>query len=481
MSELWRLSAAELLDGYARRAFSPTEVTAAILARIEALDGHLHSFLLVDREGAMRSARRAEATWLQPGEKPLLCGVPVNVKDTIDLAGFPSTYGSLAFRDNFQPDAEIVRRVRAAGSVILGKTNTPEFALRGVTENRLGPPTANPWDLERTAGGSTGGGAAAVAAGLGPLCIGTDSAGSVRLPAAYHGIFAIKPSFQRIPAVQPWRASPARSHNGPITRTVRDSALMMQALAGPHPADPDSARHAPVDYLDFARGSVRGLRVAVSRDFGRGTALDDDRARMLDEAIGLLTSLGCRLVDADPPVPAGSDLLEPGMWAYAGDHYAAAEALIPDFLAKHRDDLTDYARPIYDAGPHVPAWKYRGILRRDRAYAESVRQWFLDYDLLLTPSCPVAPRFDDPTAADNPLRFGFMAPFNHAYNPAATVPIGLDAAGLPLSVQIVGRLGDDVGVLRAAALMEAANPWAGRWPHAIEARAARRSEPLHTS
>jgi aspartyl-tRNA(Asn)/glutamyl-tRNA(Gln) amidotransferase subunit A len=469
VTELWRLSAAELLDGYARRAFSPVEVTSSVLERIAQKDGQVHSFVLVDRDGALAAARRAEAAWREPGEKPSLCGVPVNVKDTIEMAGFPTTYGSLAFKDNVQPDAEIVRRLRVAGAVIVGKTNTPEFALSGVTKNRLGPPTANPWDLRRTAGGSTGGGAAAVASGFGPLCIGTDSAGSVRLPAAYNGIFALKPSFQRIPAVQAWRASPARSHNGPIARTVRDAALLMNALAGPHPSDPDSARHAPVDYLAFASGDVRGARVAVSADFGRRIVLDADQTRILAQARSMLTELGCTLIDADPPLMAGSDELEPGVWAYSGDHYAAAEALIPNFWEQHADDLTDYARPIYDAGRRALAWKYRGIVRRDRAYGEAVRQWFEDYDFLLSPSNPEAPLLDDPNAADNKRLFGFQAPFNHAYNPAAAVPAGLSSAGLPLSVQIVGRLGDDVGTLRLAGLMEALNPWAQRRPQALDA------------
>jgi aspartyl-tRNA(Asn)/glutamyl-tRNA(Gln) amidotransferase subunit A len=461
----WRLSAAELLDGYARRAFTPVEVTSALLDRIAEKDGPLRAYLVVDRDGAMAAARKAEAAWLQPGEKPLLCGVPVNVKDTIEMAGFPTTYGSLAFKDNMQPDAEIVKRLRAAGAVILGKTNTPEFALAPHNRNRLGAPAANPWNLACTPGGSTGGGAAAVAAGLGPLCIGTDSGGSVRLPAAYTGIFALKPSFQRIAAVQHWRASPARSHNGPITRTVRDAALLMAALAGPHPSDPDSARYPEVDYLAFARGHVRGARVAISRDFGRGIPLDAEQTAVFDEACALLRELGCTLVEADPPVPPGPDELEPGVWAYSGDHYAAAEALIPNFWEKHGDDLTDYCRPVYDAGRRALAWHYRRILRRDRAYGEAVRQWFLDYDFLLSPCAPAAPRNDEKIVRDDARgQMKFLAPFNHAYNPAAAVPMGLNADGLPLAVQVVGRLGDDVGTLRLAGLMEAAHPWAGRWP-----------------
>lgn len=464
MSDLWRLSAAELLEGYARRAFSPVEVTTCLLERIERKDGPLHAYLLVDAEGALAAARRAEAAWSSPGEKPLLCGVPVHVKDTIDMAAFPTTYGSLAFKENLQPDAEIVKRLRASGAVILGKTNTPEFALMARTVNRLGPPTVNPWNLDRTSGGSSGGSAAAVAAGLGALAIGTDSGGSVRLPAAYQGIFALKPSFQRIPAVQRWRASPARSHNGPITRTVRDSALMMNALAGPHPEDPDSKRYPEVDYLTFAGGHIRGARVALSRTFGRDEELDDAQSSVLAEAALILHDLGCTIVEADPPAFEEKSELEPGVWAYSGDHYSAAEALIPGFWEKHAGDLTDYARPIYEAGRHALAWQYRRILRRDRAYAEKMFEWFKEYDFLVTPCCPAAPPNASDPKADPRGTMGNLAPFNHAYNPAAAVPMGFNEEGLPLAIQVVGRLGDDVGTLRVAALLEAAKPWAHLWP-----------------
>jgi aspartyl-tRNA(Asn)/glutamyl-tRNA(Gln) amidotransferase subunit A len=465
VANFWQLSAAELLAGYARRAFSPLEVTLELLERIDAKDGALHAFLVVDRDGAIAAARRAEATWLQPGEKPRLCGVPVHVKDTLEMAGFPTTYGSLAFANNHQPDGEIVRRLRASGAVILGKTNTPEFALAPRTENRLGPATRNPWNVARTPGGSTGGGAAAVAAGFGPLCIGTDSAGSIRLPAAYTGLFGLKPSFQRIPAGQVWRASPARSHNGPITRTVRDGALMMSALAGPLAGDADSARYPEADYLAFATGNVRGARVAYSRDFGRGTTLDDAQTATFETALEVLRELGCTLVEDHPPIPNGSDELEPGVWAYSGDHYGAAEALIPNFWVKHADDLTSYARPIYDGGRRALAWQYRAILKRDRAYAERVRVWFEQYDFLLSPCAPVAPLAEVGEVRDDRKgQFAFLAPFNHAYNPAAAIPMGHDPEGMPLAVQIVGRLGDDVGVLRLAGLMEGARPWAGNWP-----------------
>jgi Asp-tRNA(Asn)/Glu-tRNA(Gln) amidotransferase A subunit family amidase len=466
VTDFWRLSAAELLEGYAHAAFTPLEVTQALLERIDRKNEPLRAYLAIDRDGALAAARKATAVWAQPGERPLLCGVPVNVKDTIEMAGMPTTYGSLAFKDNLQPDAEIVKRLRVAGAIILGKTNSPEFALAPHCRNRLGAPAANPWDLARTPGGSTGGGAAAVAAGLGPLCIGTDSGGSVRLPAAYTGLFALKPTFQRIPAVQNWRASPGRSHNGPITRTVRDAALMMQALAGPHPSDGDSARDPEVDYLGYARGNVRGARVAFSRDFGRGIPLDAEQEAFLQQACDVLRDLGCTLLEANPPVPKpGPDELAPGVWSYSGDHYAAAEALVPDFWAKHSEELTEYAKPIYDAGRTALAWQYRRILRRDRAFAEAMRRWFFDYDFLLSPCAPPAPRNDEPNVRDDSRgQMKFLAPFNLSYNPAASLPMGLSAQGLPISVQVVGKLGNDVGTLRLAALMEGLNPWAGRWP-----------------
>jgi len=464
-TDLCALSANQLLAGYACGEFSPVEVTRAVLDRIGTLDPQIHAFLKVDGEGAMQAARTAETAWHSAGEKPLLCGVPVSVKDTIEMAGMPTTYGSLAFRDNHCDDAEIVRRLRAAGAVILGKTNTPEFALAPRTENRLGAPTRNPWNLAHTAGGSSGGAAAAVAARMGPLAVGTDSAGSIRLPAAYQGLYGIKPTFQRIPSVQRWRASPARSHNGPITRTVRDAALMMAALGGPHPADPDASLHPHPDYMAFAAGNVRGARVAVSRTFGLKLNLDAIQLRMIEEASALLRDMGCTLVQADPPVPQGGDELEPGVWAYSGDHYAAAEAMIPDFWEKHQADLTDASRKIYGAGRTALAWKYRGILKRNRAFAEQMRQWFGDYDFLLAPCCGSAPKLDTTEVRDDRHgQFGLLAPFNLAYNPSAAIPFGIAEDGMPLAIQIVGRLGDDVGVLRISGLIEAAKPWSQRWP-----------------
>ena len=466
----WRMSATELLAGYARHDFSPVEVLRELYERVDRLNPKLSSFLALNTDDALASALAAEKAWRSSGDKQLLLGVPVSIKDSIEVDGMPTTYGSLPFKDNRQPDAELVRRVRAAGGVITGKTNLPEFALYSAVDNKLGPPGRNPWDLERTCGGSSGGAGSSLAAGLGPLAVGTDSGGSVRTPAAVNGVFALKPTYQRIPAVQTWRAAPGRSHNGPMTRTVGDAALLMQALAGADARDAESNLPPVEDYLAFADGGVRGVRLAVSYDFGQGYRASPEVLAFVREAAALFAELGCEVVEADPPTLEESEELEPGVWAYSGDHYAAAEAMIPNFIEKHLDDLTPYTRPIYERAPEAKAWQYRRILRRNRAFGQRMQEWFRGYDFLLSPLVGPAVPLKEATPRDRakPPR-SFVVPFNHTYNPAASVPFGLSAGGLPISVQVVGRLYDDVGVLRMAAAVERARPWAQRWPALAEA------------
>jgi aspartyl-tRNA(Asn)/glutamyl-tRNA(Gln) amidotransferase subunit A len=465
----WRLSATDLLEGYRRRDFSPVEVTQEVFDRIDKLNPELSAFLALNVDDASRAAKTAESAWMSSGERGLLCGVPISLKDSIELDGHPTTYGSKAFVDNYQPDSEIARRIRREGGVIIGKTNLPEFALHGAVDNLISPPGRNPWNLDHTCGGSSGGAGSQVASGLGPLAIGTDSGGSVRMPAAINGIFALKPTYQRIPAVQTWRAAPGRSHNGPMTRTVRDSALILQALAGYDPRDAESNMPSVEDYFSFASGDVRGIRIALSYDFGRGFPMDDEALEQVKEAARLFADLGCEIVEADPPTIDEPEELEPGVWAYSGDHYAAAEAMIPGFLDKHLDDLSPVARSVYEAGPYAKAWQYRRIVRRNRAYGLRVQEWFRDYDFLLSPEMGPAQRLDAVRLADRsrPPQ-SFNTPFNHAYNPAAAVPIGFHSNGLPLAIQIVGRLRDDVGVLRMASMIEQVKPWGHQWPQLAE-------------
>jgi aspartyl-tRNA(Asn)/glutamyl-tRNA(Gln) amidotransferase subunit A len=443
VTEPWRLSAAELLDCYGRGELSPVEVIRSVLARIVELNPRLRAFLAVDETGALEAAREAERRWRGPGPRPALCGVPVSVKDTIEIAGMPTTYGSLAFRDHRAGDSEIGFRLRRAGAVIVGKTNTSEFALSTYTENRLGPPAANPWDLRRTAGGSSGGAGVAVAAGLGPVAVGTDSAGSIRVPAAYNGVFGFKPTFGAIPAVQGWRASPTRSHNGLLTRTVADAALAFRVLAGDRaggPAEP---------------GVLAGRRVGL---------LPSEGDRALDVLADVVAAAGARVEVADPaPPPLPSSDLPDGTWAFCGDHYAAAESLVPNFWDRHADDLTGYAYPIYRAGRSLPAWRYRTVLDRSDRYAAALSGWFADYDFVLTAVSGGAPPHTGGTADLGP-RYPQLTMWNVCGHPAAALPMGFDEAGLPVAAQLVAARGKDAGLLAASAEVERAHPWASRWP-----------------
>lgn len=459
----WR-SATELVAAYRRRELSPVEVVTALLDRIGTLNPKLSAYLAVDRAGALQAAEAAERVFATGAEVPLLCGVPVSLKDSIEYAGLPTTYGSLAFADNRCEDSLVAERLRAAGAVILGKTNLPEFATGWTVRNRLGHDGRNPWNLSRTCGGSSGGAAAAVAAGLGPIAIGTDSSGSVRVPAAYNGVFGLKPTFQRIPAVQRWRASPLRSHTGSITRTVADSELALRALAGPDPRDPSSALP-PLAGLGDPH-PLTGTRVGVLRSTD-DVAADSHSSACIDKAAVLLADFGCHIGEPDEPLPVrpGRPELAPGVWAYSGDHYAAAEALRPGFWERHADDLTDYARRNIDAGRRALAWQYRRVLDADRQYGVAVRQWLSHFDFVLAPAAgPAPPLTGDLDPDDDRRRLAFNTPFNIAHVPAAVVPFDVTDDGLPIAIQLVAPHGNDAVLLALCRAVEERRPWANRLP-----------------
>jgi aspartyl-tRNA(Asn)/glutamyl-tRNA(Gln) amidotransferase subunit A len=457
------LSGTELLSAYRGRQLSPVEVTTATLERIDRLNPKLNAYLAVDHDGAMNAAREAERIWAQPGEKPLLCGVPISIKDLIYTSWLPTTFGSVVFKDYYSPhSAPAVERVQAAGATVLGKTNTPEFGLIDMTMNKLGDDGRNPWNLDHTCGGSSGGAGAAVAAGLGPMAIGTDGAGSIRIPSFYNGIYGLKPTFGRI-AHDGWKGAPRTSHQGPMTRTVRDAVLVMQAASGPDGRDPLSLPQDPPSFFQALEpGPLHGTKVALSLDYGY-LELDPEIRQAVLAASDLLRSLGCEIVESDPPrqepVAGAADTTAP-------DEYAWAAHLKPDF-AEHFGELTGYARRIIEPGMTTPAWKYSLAVRAREAWAAAVHHWFEGYDFLLAPVMALtAPRCDErrPIDQDHPWPGSFLPIFNASGNPAASVPFGFHSNGLPLAVQIAGRWGDDVGVLRMSAAIEAARPWADKWP-----------------
>jgi aspartyl-tRNA(Asn)/glutamyl-tRNA(Gln) amidotransferase subunit A len=465
--ELCWLPATELAALIRRRKVSPVEAIDAVLDRIERLNPGLNAYVTVTGDEARRAARAAERAVTRKGARlGPLHGVPFSVKDLVITKGVRTTFGTPLYRDNVpSEDAPMVERLRAAGAIMVGKTNTPTFGWIGVTHNLLFGPTRNPWNPERTPGGSSGGASAAVAAALAPLAIGTDGGGSIRIPASCAGIFGLKPSFGRIP-VYPASAAWSLSHIGPMTRTVADAALMLQVSAGPDERDPNSLPAARVDYVRALAGGVKGLRIAYASDLGFAEAVDPEVAASCARASRAFRELGARVETVRPGWPSCRD-------AWYGIFCGGIGARLAPYRER-RDEiepgLLRIIEEMLSGSPtrYVEAWFER------LAWWQHPRAFFERYDLLLTPTIACAPfalGLDNAVEiAGTPVRpyswIPFTWPFNLTGQPAASVPCGFTKDGLPIGLQIVGRRFDDATVLRAAAAFERARPWAHRRPPA---------------
>jgi aspartyl-tRNA(Asn)/glutamyl-tRNA(Gln) amidotransferase subunit A len=463
--------ATELRDLIAAKAISPVELTELYLDRIERLDGTLNSYLTVAADSARETARLAEAAVLRGDKLGPLHGIPVSVKDLELTRGIRTTGGSLAFKDRVpEQDSLVVERLRQAGAIIVGKTNTPEFGLSGTTENRLGDACRNPWDPTRTSGGSSGGAAAALAAGLCAISTGTDGGGSIRIPASFCGVYGLKPTQGRIPRF-PTPVPPIANHlsqPGPISRTVADAALLMSVLAGYDKRDPGSMRQPVPDYVATASGDIAGLRLGWSSDFGYAP-VDPAVARVCEAAADRFRSLGCSVEEAelklDDPFPA--------FWTlFASGSYAAFGSL----LNGRADDLTDYGRVTLEQAAAMTAVDYTQAL----GYVDRLRAQFDDVfdrcDLLLSPTMAVTafPIEERPSIiAGVPVEpfWGFLPftfPINMIGHPAASIPCALIENGnsqkLPVGLHIIGRRGDEAAVLTASAAFEGTGAWGNPKP-----------------
>lgn len=457
-------TATELLQLYQSGQASPIDATRAVLARIETLDPALNAFCLVAHESALKSARDSEARWqkFRQGGEPCgeLDGVPVSIKDLILTRGMPTLRGSHTVDANqpWEVDAPATARLREAGAVILGKTNTPEFGCKGETNSPRTGITRNPWDISKTPGGSSGGAAAAVASGMGPLAVGTDGAGSVRIPAAFCGNFGLKPSFGRVPAY-PLSPFGSVAHLGPHSRSVRDAALMMNVLKKPDARDWTSLPPDSTDYLAGLEDGVRGLRIAWSPALGYARNIDPEVAQSVARAVALLAELGAHVEQVDPgfddPLEITTGLWFAGAWTVWNTLTPAQQAQTdPDFRAEallgEKLSLLDIQRLHLQRG----------------ALGSHMRQFMQRFDLLVTPSVAV-PAFEARPAGHTPMNPAamlgwtpFSYPFNLTQQPASTVPCGLTAAGLPIGLQFVGPMFGDALVLRASRAYEAARPGA---------------------
>lgn len=453
---LW--SATALLEGYRRRQISPVEATQAVLAQIERLNGQINALCLVDRDAALAAARASEARWQRGTPLGLVDGVPATVKDLLLAKGWPTLRGSKTIDPHqaWDEDAPAVARLREQGAILIGKTTTAEFGWKAVGDCPLTGITRNPWNLGHTPGGSSAGAAAATAAGLGALAIGTDGAGSIRIPAAFTGLFGIKATFGRVPAFPP-TAFGTVSHVGPMTRSVADGALMLTVLAGGDWRDvyalpPDPRR----DYRDSLDDGVAGLRIGYSADLGYAR-VDPEVARAVADAVAVLAELGAVVEAVDPGFASPRD---------------AAVVLWSSPAAKVVDDIEAVKRSLLDPGLLAMAEIGRGFSATDYVAADQTRtgvsqamaRFHQRFDLLVTPAVPIPAL---PVGQDTPdgaaglwvdwAPFGY--PFNLTRQPAASVPCGVTAAGLPIGLQLVGRLYDEPTVLRAARAFERARPF----------------------
>ena len=456
--DLALLSATDLLAGYRAKRFSPVEAIAAVLARIDRLDGALNAFRLVDAAAAEAAARASEARWQQGEPLGLLDGVPTSVKDLVLTKGWSTLRGSKAISPDqpWDEDAPAVARLREAGAILLGKTTTPEFGWKGVTDSPLTGITRNPWDRSRTPGGSSGGAAVAAAAGMGALHIGTDGGGSIRIPAAFTGIFGFKPTFGRVPT---YPASPfgTLAHLGPMTRTVGDAALMLTVLSRPDLRDWYALPPAETDYRDGLEDGVRGLRIAFSPTLA-DAPVDPAVAAAVAAGARLFGELGARVELVDSPLP-DSDAIFRDHW------FPGAAAVLRAFGPAQRALMDPGLVEIAGLAEQIGLADYFAAVKQREALGQRMNLFHRQWDLLLTPTMPItafAAGRETPLGAVG-QRWVYWTPFTYPFNltrqPAATVPCGFSQDGLPVGLQIVGPLYQDELVLRAARDFERARPF----------------------
>ncbi|MFG2145111.1 amidase [Streptomyces sp. NPDC048696] len=446
------LTARQLLDGYGKGDFTPVEATSAVLDRIEAVQPRINAFVRIDVEQALAQAEAATERRRKGEPLGLLDGVPVSVKDTLPTAGGPTLRGSkgASTKGSWDVDASAVARLREHGAVLVGKTTTPEFGWKATTDSELSGITRNPHDPNRTAGGSSGGSAAAVAAGAAPLSLGTDGGGSVRIPAAFCGVVGLKPTYGRVPL---FPASPFGSlaHIGPLARSAADAALVLDVIGGADWRDWSVRAAEPVSPL-LTEG-VKGLRIAYSPAFGGQVAVHREVAAAVRAAAARLAGLGAYVEEADP------DFADP-VAAFHTLWFAGAARLAHQLPSAWRAALEPGLREIADQGARLSAVDYLAATEVQAQLGHRMARFHLTYDLLVTPTLPIT-AFE--AGAEVPRGSGlrrwtgwtpFTYPFNMTGQPAVTVPVGTDSAGLPIGLQIVAARHRDDLVLRAAHALE---------------------------
>jgi aspartyl-tRNA(Asn)/glutamyl-tRNA(Gln) amidotransferase subunit A len=463
MQELNWLSAAKLSKGYARKKFSPVDAVRDCLAQIARHDTAVYAMCHVQEKAALEQATASETRWNKGEALGPLDGVPVLIKDLLLTKGWATLRGSKTVDRNqaWDQDAPSVARLREAGAVFLGATTTPEFGWKGVTDSPLTGITRNPWDLSKTPGGSSGGSAAGVAAGYAPLSLGTDGGGSIRIPAGFSGIYGLKPSFGRVPAY-PLSPFGTVTHVGPMTRTVEDSALMLNEISKPDVRDWTSLPYEGRDYMKKLGKGVMGLKIAFSPTLGY-VAVDPEIAAAVKKAVQVLADLGAEIDLVDP------GFADPGpcfriLW------WCGARALLSKLPEAKKALLDPGLADVVEQSMAITPEDYFDAVRQRGALGTQMRLFMERYDLLVTPTLPIA-AFE--AGKLSPVDDGmgkwvnwtpFSYPFNLTQQPAASVPCGFTKVGLPIGLHIVGKMFDDRTVLRASQAYEDATEWGKKRP-----------------
>lgn len=462
-TELWRFSVTELGTAYREGTTTPSEVAEAVLSRIEAVNGVLNAIVAMDAE-AIRADAAASTRRLRTGTpRGPLDGVPLVVKDCINVQGLPTSWGTTLFGGApAEKDETPVARLRDAGMIIVGKTNVPEFALRGFTNNPTYGPTRNPWDSALTSGGSSGGTVSAVAAGFAPVGLGADAGGSIRRPAGFTGLVGLKPSAGRVPRNN---ALPAIVGDydvvGPVARNVADLALVHAAIAQPDPGVPGSMAAAPEIAFDAAPRSQRILFIEQFRQ----SPVDREVASAVATAAKRLEALGHGVETGEAPFDTTAFNRSFGPLSQAGLAWATKDR-------DWRPHVSDEFRKSIEAGLELKAVDYVAALEIARQFREDMAEVFARYDLIMTPSSatlpwPAAERAHthiNGAPADAGAHSVFTGFANIAGSPGISIPADSSASGLPIGFHLVGRFGDDELLIGIAAQYERAHPWAHRWP-----------------
>ncbi len=456
--DIYNVSASNLLDLYEWKTVSPLEVTSAVFERIAEVDGEVNAFSFLNQDAALKAAAESEARWARGEARGVVDGIPVTIKDIVKSTDWPMLRGSKTGDEemSLDEDSPAVARLREHGAIFIGRTTTPEFGWKGVTDSPLTGITRNPWDTSKTPGGSSGGAAAAAALGMGALHIGSDGGGSVRIPAGFCGIFSLKPTSGRVP-VYPASIFGTLSHIGPMTRTVRDAALMMNVLIEPDSRDWYSLPYDPWDYRAGLDLGVRRLRIGLSIDLGY-VDVDPEVAAAVRDAARVFEELGATVEEIAPPFDSPLE-------CFNRHWYLACRRLVGSFSKEQQAEMDPGLIEMIEEAASITLNDYQDAIDERVRLGQTMNAFHEDYDLLLTPTLPI-PAFDAEQQVADPAtqsRWPDWTPFSYPFNltgqPACSAPCGFTKSGLPIGLQIVGPRFADPLVMRAAAAFEDERPF----------------------